>query len=94
MGKRNSKHQPNVSNNNSSTKKRYSRTPKTLVFVALFHYEAHGTSDISFNKGDFMEIALDAQERDWVSALHLKTRKRGLVPSSFVAVRGSIEAEE
>lgn len=69
-------------------------SPKFLIYIALFDYEARSTSDISFRKGDLMEVLPPTEERDWLMVKHLISKKRGLVPTAFVAVKGSMKAQE
>lgn len=40
-----------------------------------------------------MEV-LDDSDTDWLTVLHLTTRKQGLVPRNFVALEKSMESEE
>lgn len=63
------------------------------VVKALCAYTARADSDISFRKGDRMEVLSDA-EPDWWRVLHLTTRREGLVPVNFVAEESSVECEE
>lgn len=63
------------------------------VVKALCAYTARAESDISFRKGDKMEVLNDA-EPDWWRVLHLTTRREGLVPVNFVAEESSVECEE
>lgn len=63
------------------------------VVKALCAYTARAESDISFRKGDRMEVLSDA-ETDWWRVLHLTTRREGLVPANFVAEESSVECEE
>lgn len=60
---------------------------------ALCDYTARANSDITFRKGDRMEVLNDS-ETDWWTVLHLTTRREGLVPVNFVAEESSVECEE
>lgn len=60
---------------------------------ALCAYAARADTDISFRKGDRMEVLNDT-EPDWWRVLHLTTRQQGLVPVNFVAEESSVECEE
>lgn len=93
MGKRQSRLRPPSTKRHQGPDNGYSRYQST--YIALFDYEARSTSDISFKKGDKMEVSLPvADTRDWLMVTHLKTKKRGLVPTSFVAPKGSMRAQE
>lgn len=50
-------------------------------------------SDVSFVKGDRMEL-LDDSEPDWWRVRHLRTNEEGLIPWNFVAEEKSVESEE
>ena len=62
------------------------------VFVALYDYEARTDEDLSFKKGEHMEILSDDQG-DWWYAKSKATKKEGYIPSNYVAKLKSIEAE-
>lgn len=61
--------------------------------MALYNYTARESTDVSFVKGDRMEV-LDDSEPDWWKVLHLTTLQEGLIPWNFVAVERSVESEE
>ncbi|XP_028030547.1 tyrosine-protein kinase Src64B isoform X1 [Bombyx mandarina] len=63
------------------------------VVKALCEYTARADSDISFHKGDRMEV-LNSSEPDWWMVFHLTTRREGLVPVNYVAEESSVECEE
>lgn len=63
------------------------------VVKALCGYAARADTDISFRKGDRMEVLSDT-EPDWWRVLHLTSRLEGLVPVNFVAEESSVESEE
>lgn len=63
------------------------------IVVALYNYTARESTDVSFMKGDRMEV-LDDSEPDWWRVLHLTTLQEGLIPWNFVAVERSVESEE
>lgn len=73
---------------------RYLPAPTTQIYIALFDYEQRSKSDISFKKGDLMEVSPQSEPRDWLMVRHLLNKKRGLVPTSFVAVKDSLQAQE
>lgn len=63
------------------------------VVVAVYSYSARDFEDVSFQKGDRMEV-LDDSDGDWLTVFHLTTKKQGLVPRNFVAPEKSVESEE
>lgn len=63
------------------------------IVIAVYSYSARDFEDVSFQKGDRMEV-LDDSDADWLTVLHLTTRKQGLVPRNFVAPEKSVESEE
>ncbi|KAI4486778.1 hypothetical protein M0804_006148 [Polistes exclamans] len=63
------------------------------IVVALYNYTARESTDVSFVKGDRMEV-LDDTEPDWWKVLHLTTLQEGLIPWNFVAVERSVESED
>lgn len=62
------------------------------VFVALYDYDARTDEDLSFRKGEHLEILNDTQG-DWWLARSKKTKQEGYIPSNYVARLQSIEAE-
>ncbi|XP_026480847.1 tyrosine-protein kinase Src64B-like isoform X1 [Ctenocephalides felis] len=75
----------NTTAHQSSTRRR--------IVVGVYSYEAREQSDVSFRKGDRMEV-LDDSESDWWRVLHLTTRQEGLIPWNFVAEERSVESED
>ncbi|XP_022645421.1 tyrosine-protein kinase Src42A-like isoform X3 [Varroa jacobsoni] len=67
-----------------------SAAPK--VFVALYDYDARTDEDLSFKKGEHLEILNDTQG-DWWFARSKSTKHEGYIPSNYVAKLKSIEAE-
>lgn len=63
------------------------------IVVALYNYNAREETDVSFVKGDRMEV-MDDTESDWWRVVHLKTRQEGLIPWNFVAEDRSVNSEE
>lgn len=61
--------------------------------VALYNYTAREETDVSFVKGDRMEVT-DDTETDWWRVIHLTTRQEGLIPWNFVAEERSVNSEE
>ncbi|XP_045452470.1 tyrosine-protein kinase Src42A [Melitaea cinxia] len=69
-----------------------SEVPPTRIFVALYDYDARTDEDLSFRKGEHLEILNDTQG-DWWLARSKKTKHEGYIPSNYVARLQSIEAE-
>lgn len=66
---------------------------KRRVVVALYDYKSRDESDLSFMKGDRMEV-IDDTESDWWRVVNLSTRQEGLIPLNFVAEERSVNSEE
>lgn len=62
------------------------------VFVALYDYDARTDEDLSFRKGEHLEIINDTQG-DWWYARSKATKKEGYIPSNYVAKLKSLESE-
>ncbi|XP_015905981.1 tyrosine-protein kinase Src42A [Parasteatoda tepidariorum] len=62
------------------------------IFVALYDYDARTDEDLSFKKGEHLEILNDTQG-DWWFARSKSTKQEGYIPSNYVAKLKSIEAE-
>lgn len=62
------------------------------IFVALYDYDARTDEDLSFRKGEHLEILNDTQG-DWWLARSKATKQEGYIPSNYVAKLKSIEAE-
>ncbi|XP_059140583.1 tyrosine-protein kinase Src42A-like [Physella acuta] len=62
------------------------------VFVALYDYDARTDEDLSFRKGEHLEIINDTQG-DWWYARSKTTKKEGYIPSNYVANLKSLESE-
>lgn len=63
------------------------------IVVAVYNYQAREATDVSFMKGDRMEV-LDDSESDWWRVRHLTTLAEGLIPWNFVAEEKSVESED
>jgi len=61
-------------------------------FVALYDYEARTIEDLSFKKGEIVEIINDTQG-DWWYARSRTTKLEGYIPSNYVARVKSLESE-
>ena len=62
------------------------------IFVALYDYDARTDEDLSFKKGEHLEIINDTQG-DWWLAMSRVSKCKGYIPSNYVAKLKSIEAE-
>jgi fyn-related kinase len=67
-------------------------TTNAKIFVALYDYDARTDEDLSFRKGEHLEILNDTQG-DWWLARSKRSRQEGYIPSNYVAKLKSIEAE-
>ena len=84
-------------NENTPSSVKVTRPPITppssvQVFVALYDYDARTDEDLSFKKGEHLEIINDTQG-DWWFAKSKATKQEGYIPSNYVAKLKSIEAE-
>lgn len=68
-------------------------TPRGPIFIALFDYDQRTSEDLSFRKGEHLEI-LNNQDGDWWQARSLSTMREGYIPSNYVAEYKTIQAEE
>ncbi|KAL7975931.1 hypothetical protein Chor_005489 [Crotalus horridus] len=74
---------------------RVSKIPQTdedFIALALYDYEAIHKEDLSFQKGDHLQILEKSGE--WWRAKALSTGKVGFIPSNYVAKANSLETEE
>lgn len=62
------------------------------MFVAMFDYDARGKEELSFKKGEKMEI-VEETKNNWWLATSKTTKLKGMIPSNFVAKLNSIDAE-
>lgn len=69
-----------------------STSTNAKIFVALYDYDARTDEDLSFRKGEHLEILNDTQG-DWWLARSKATKQEGYIPSNYVAKLKSIEAE-
>ncbi len=68
-------------------------SPSTVkIFVALYDYDARTDEDLSFKKGEHLEILNDTQG-DWWYARSKTTKLEGYIPSNYVARLKSLESE-
>ncbi|XP_022091012.1 tyrosine-protein kinase Yes-like [Acanthaster planci] len=64
-----------------------------LKYVALYDYEARTEDDLSFLKGETLDIT-NNHDGDWWLARSTKNGREGYVPSNYIAPVKSINAEE
>ncbi|XP_064624330.1 tyrosine-protein kinase Src42A-like [Lineus longissimus] len=62
------------------------------IFIALYDYDARTDEDLSFKKGEHLEI-LDDKQGDWWYATSRSTHSQGYIPSNYVAKLKSLESE-
>ena len=67
--------------------------PRGPIFIALFDYDQRTSEDLSFKKGEHLEI-INNQDGDWWQARSLSTMREGYIPSNYVAEHKTIQAEE
>ena len=67
--------------------------PRGPIFIALFDYDQRTSEDLSFRKGEHLEI-INNQDGDWWQARSLSTMREGYIPSNYVAEYKTIQAEE
>ena len=70
--------------------------PSTEVktYVALYDYDARTDEDLSFRKGDFLEVEAGNCQFDWWMATSRSNGKRGYIPNNYVAEVKTLEAED
>ena len=62
------------------------------LYVALYDYDARTDEDLSFKKGEHLEILNDTQG-DWWFARSKVSKLEGYIPSNYVAKLKSLESE-
>ena len=70
-----------------------SQASVTHVLVALYDYDARTQEDLSFRKGERLEL-INRPDGEWWEARSLTTNQRGFIPSNYVAEERTINAEE
>ncbi|KAL3064759.1 hypothetical protein OYC64_000899 [Pagothenia borchgrevinki] len=88
-----------VDNNAVTSPNRITLAGGVTTFVALYDYESRTASDLSFRKGERLQIVnntrkVNCREGDWWLARSLTTGESGYIPSNYVAPSDSIQAEE
>ena len=61
------------------------------LYVALFDYDARTSEDLSFKKGEELEVESDTG--DWWLARSRTTNREGYIPCNYVAKVQSLESE-
>ena len=70
------------------------RAEEKLLFVALYDYDARTDEDLSFKKGEHLEVINSSDGGDWWQARSLLTNAVGYIPSNYVALTSSLKSEE
>ena len=63
-------------------------------YVALYDYTARTDEDLSFKKGERLEVLGDHEGADWWKARSLSSGCTGYIPSNYVAPEASLKSEE
>ena len=66
---------------------------KGSIVVALYNYQGSEHGDMTFVKGDIMEI-VDDSDPDWWLAKNLNSGAAGHIPRNYVAFQSSLESQE
>ncbi|KAA8591446.1 hypothetical protein FQN60_002389 [Etheostoma spectabile] len=82
-----------VDSNTVTSPNRITLAGGVTTFVALYDYESRTASDLSFRKGERLQI-VNNTEGDWWLARSLTTGESGYIPSNYVAPSDSIQAED
>lgn len=64
-----------------------------LMFVGLYQYDARTSEDLSFHKGEKLQI-INNSDGDWWLARSMLTGQEGYIPSNYVAPVESVQAKE
>lgn len=62
-------------------------------YIALYDYDARTSEDLSFRKGEILEVNSEDLGNDWWRAQSKETRLEGYIPSNYVAPVETLEAE-
>lgn len=63
------------------------------IVVAMYSFQGRSTGELSFEKGDRMEIINDA-DADWWLARHMTRGSEGYIPKNYVASASSLECQD
>lgn len=66
---------------------------KRLIYIALFDYNARTAEDLTFKKGEKMEI-INNKDGGWWQARSVSSGEHGYVPSNYIAPATSLQTEE
>ncbi|XP_030588890.1 proto-oncogene tyrosine-protein kinase Src isoform X1 [Archocentrus centrarchus] len=88
-----------VDSNSVTSPSRITLAGGVTTFVALYDYESRTATDLSFRKGERLQIVnntrkVNCREGDWWLARSLTTGESGYIPSNYVAPSDSIQAED
>lgn len=64
------------------------------LYIALYDYDARTEDDLSFAKGEILEVDPDDLKNDWWRAKSRESGKSGFIPSNYVAAHETLEAED
>lgn len=67
--------------------------PKTAHYLALYDYDKRTEEDLSFQKGEILEVNTEDLQADWWRAKSKETGAEGFIPSNYVAPLEALEAE-
>ncbi|KRT81848.1 phosphotransferase [Oryctes borbonicus] len=80
-------------NNVDFVRSRVAKSGRTRVVVAQYSYMARDANDVSFHKGDRMEV-LDDSDGDWLKVCHLTTNIVGFIPENYVAEESAVQSKD
>lgn len=66
---------------------------KTAHYLALYDYDKRTEEDLSFKKGEILEVNTEDLLADWWRAKSKETGAEGFIPSNYVAPLEALEAE-
>lgn len=70
----------------------FRRSERKRLFVALYNYDARTDEDLSFKKGEMLEVISD-MHGDWWYARSKASKHEGYIPSNYIARATSLESE-
>ena len=68
-------------------------TPTWPLYVALYDYDARTREDLSFKRGEILEVKPEDLSNDWWLARLRGAIREGYIPSNYVAPAETLEAE-
>jgi len=66
---------------------------RTAHYLALYDYDKRTEEDLSFKKGEILEVNTEDLQADWWRAKSKETGAEGFIPSNYVAPLEALEAE-